>query len=278
MLYIYGQEYIPFPDTNSIWSVSTEKYVISGDTVINDNVYKKYFMTRGDTTFTFERASYFAAVREDSSKRIWAIKHDLSIESLQYDFSLNIGDTVTVTPIGDFDFREGSFNVEILDIDSIQIYQTYRKRYYISDWEIWIEGIGSSMGLFHSGISTIGIVDIGYPELLCYEQDGNIQYFTWDSICYKRIWVGLPYKESSDNGYTLYPNPSSGKLIFHIDEFNMSNCYMEIFSNTGILMKSFEITCSDLEIDCTDLASGIYIYHIKDEQWIFDTGKLLIKH
>ena len=260
--------------------MNTDKFSIGGDTIINDNTYKAYYITSGDTIFSFNHATYYAAVREDSLKRIWAIEKDSTKERLQYDFSLNIGDTVTVCPIGLFPFR-GEYNIEIGSIDSILINQTYRKLYEIgwpyTAWEYWIEGVGSTMGLFYSGISTLGIADIGYPALLCFELNDTINYFSYDSVCYSPIWVGLADGMSKTKRYNFMPNPFSETSVLHIDDIIKSHLSLGIYSTNGVLLKLFTIDHNDYLIDRIGLPSGIYIFQIKKNREIDYTGKLLIQ-
>ena len=37
-----SQNYIPFPDTNGVWTVGAKRIFIKGDSLFNSHVYKKY--------------------------------------------------------------------------------------------------------------------------------------------------------------------------------------------------------------------------------------------
>lgn len=186
----YSQQYTPFPASDAIWSVNIDKFAVQGDTTINSKLYKKYYRTNGDSTFVFENSTYYAAVREDTNKRIWGIKHDAVTERLLYDFSLEIGDTTYVFPYEDYNnWVLDSVGLIVIDIDSVPIDTTFRKRFKIStlnyirdqpEWvyEYWIEGIGSTVGLFSQGTFEPGIVDVVFYELLCYQENDFTEYFT----------------------------------------------------------------------------------------------------
>ncbi|NQY66893.1 MAG: hypothetical protein HRT72_04120, partial [Flavobacteriales bacterium] len=115
-----AQEYVPFPDSNAVWSVNTDKFYVSGDTVIEGLQYKKYFRTLEDSSLQVLNGTYYAALREDESKRIWAIKFDSIAPLLLYDFSVNVNDTITIYPLEDvFNNIPDSLEIVILDIDSV---------------------------------------------------------------------------------------------------------------------------------------------------------------
>ena len=95
-----GQKYFSFKDTGAIWSVNIEKFSSSGDTLIKGIKYKKFYETVADSIFSLDKASYFAALREDSSKKVMVIRDGSQYEKLLYDFSLKLGDTAVVYPYG----------------------------------------------------------------------------------------------------------------------------------------------------------------------------------
>jgi hypothetical protein len=112
-------EYHPITD-GCVWSVSNEKYMAVGDTVLNGKTYMKIYRQVAAQSFEFslENAEYFAAIRDDSvEQRVYAFIpsgtwiHDLSdyseartdtaLEVLLYDFSVAVGDTLTYYMLGD---------------------------------------------------------------------------------------------------------------------------------------------------------------------------------
>jgi hypothetical protein len=103
-LWSYSQDYYPFPDSNAIWNSKYGGYYgtpivrfgLNGDTVINNQVYKKVYQIVDDSTLNLANMTYYAAIRENASKQIFAKMTDYDDEILIYDFSLNIGDTILI--------------------------------------------------------------------------------------------------------------------------------------------------------------------------------------
>ena len=101
--------YHPITDGCS-WSVSNEKYMTAGDTVLNGKTYLKIYRQEGNQPFEFslESAEYFAAIRNDvAEKKVYAYlpagtlvwdhsqgHHvtDTGMEVVLYDFSPQLGD------------------------------------------------------------------------------------------------------------------------------------------------------------------------------------------
>ena len=99
------------PITNGcIWSVSNEKYMTAGDTVLDGKTYLKIYRQAGDQPFGFslESAEYFAAIRNDVAEKkvyvylpagtqVWNHSQghhvtDTGMEVVLYDFSPQLGD------------------------------------------------------------------------------------------------------------------------------------------------------------------------------------------
>ncbi len=101
--------YHPITD-GCIWSVSNEKYMTAGDTVLDGKTYLKIYRHVGDQPFEFslEDAEYFAAIRNDVAEKkvyvylpagtqVWDHNQghhvtDTGMEVVLYDFSPQLGD------------------------------------------------------------------------------------------------------------------------------------------------------------------------------------------
>jgi len=150
----YSQLKFFLPDSNAYFSISSYKFWFQGDTIINNKKYKKVFQQNYDTIADFNKAIYYAGVREDTiNEKIICIQKDDGIERLLADFSLNPSDTTSVYSFWPFGSPEKKL-VNVKNVDSIQINDFYRKRInidhgYLNYEESWIEGIGSTFGLFY---------------------------------------------------------------------------------------------------------------------------------
>jgi hypothetical protein len=293
--YSYSQEYTPFPEADAIWSVNIDNFAVHGDTTINSKEYKKYYRTNGDSTFAFENSVYYAAVREDLNKRIWGIKHDSLTERLLYDFSLEIGDTTFVYPYEDFNnWVIDSVGLIVLNIDSVLIDTTFRKRFKISTidvnfdqpgwvYEYWIEGIGSTIGLFSQGTFQPGVVDVSFYELLCYQENDFTEYFatyyTNYEACYMPVFESMLDESIERSKMELYPNPLTDISKIKISNFVNKEAYVEFYNIYGQLVKSdtFENNKNEIIINRNEFKEGFYLYRVYANRQIIGSGKLIVK-
>jgi hypothetical protein len=174
-----AQDYVPFPDSNAIWTSYRidvtcgdplyicyfDQFTLTGDTIIGTYSYNK--IVRGGSISN----NYFGGIRNDiPEKKVYFLKAYTDIDTLLYDFNINIGDTV---PVSYTNSNVYPAPWTVISIDSIFANGQYRKRFNISNtgWETsLIEGIGSVGGLFE---------EYFYPEgsstLLCFFQnDSNV--------------------------------------------------------------------------------------------------------
>ena len=255
----FGQ-HLNFPDSNAIWSVYNEKYFVDGDSTFNSIDYKKYYMTY-DTIVP--SGNFYALLREDTIlKKVYSIGSGKTQERLLYDFSLSINDTISVYPLS-FPYFSGSILIKVDFIDSILIDGNYHKRLKISGVnentgydEYWIEGIGSTMGIFNSGITGVVIFDSYYPTLLCFEKDGALLYsnplFT---SCRQNLPTGIK-DNSLDVKTKLFPNPATNTVFIKSD--NVIKSY-KIKSLQGQTIEQLATNTNLLSIDISKYTNGIYL-------------------
>ncbi|WP_410066833.1 T9SS type A sorting domain-containing protein [Barnesiella intestinihominis] len=109
-------------------------------------------------------------------------------EYLIYDFGVKEGETITR-----FDWiTQKSVSSTISKIDTVEIANTLRQRFWTGDKVLWIEGIGVEDGdLLRPGCST-DVSGLDTQDKLVYVKgpDGNIEYETSDAVndpCYSGI-------------------------------------------------------------------------------------------
>jgi hypothetical protein len=109
-------------------------------------------------------------------------------EYLIYDFGVKEGETIT-----HFDWiTQKSVSSTISKIDTVEIANTLRQRFWTGDKVLWIEGIGVEDGdLLRPGCST-DVSGLDTQDKLVYVKgpDGNIEYETSDAVndpCYSGI-------------------------------------------------------------------------------------------
>lgn len=263
------------PDSNAYISVSPYKFWFYGDTLINSKLYKKVYVQSYDSIPDFKKASYFAAVREDTiNEKIFSFQKQDSVERLIADFSVKSGDTVSVYTynwILNLNQPEPIHKTSIIhNVDSILINGNYHKRVNIleqtSEWpymESWIEGIGSTWGLFfpNAHIET-GTIEL--PLLLCVHINNALFYNHYHPYCYlHEFFVNV------DDGFdklkiAIYPTFAHEKLYVNFlnINYNFRNVYYKIIDMEGRLMQT-NFLDSNI-IDILNLPEGIYIISFID--------------
>ena len=292
-------QYVPFPDSNAVWSeihwksyfdppprwVYNQYALFNEDTVINDITYHKLYHTNSATEITRENSLCIGGIREDSLKRVFVNSSIFQVvpeiaEVLIYDFSLSEGDTlyneyskeICTSCFGIFEI--------VADIDTVKIHNDYRKVITFNNPNAvtWIEGIGSLQGLLQcwpdwptNGIST---------ELVCMHQNDILLYYYpgTDEIPYENcipsfVVDGFPILANTD--IKIYPNPVNGETVYFE---NLDFETLELFDLEGKLImketiKGFNIF--ELKIPC--LSPGVYTYRLKTKGLVPTQGKLVVQ-
>lgn len=251
---------INFPASGAIWSVYDQKYLVNGDSSLNAKEYKKYYISNDSIVTT---TSFYALLREDTiTRKVYAIAAGSTLENLLYDFSLSVNDTAIVYPLS-FPICSGPVSIKVESIDSILLAGNYHTRFKITgvDFpygmeEYWIEGIGSTMGIFNSGITAIFVTDITYPTLLCFEKDAITIYHNPDfTDCYELYPVGMPETEPEFDTY-MYPNPTNALLNIKAEKEIM---YFQMLSSTGTIVLNSQVNKKTFTVDISNFPPGIYL-------------------
>lgn len=282
---VNAQTYLPLIENEKTWSELgyiwpdgnwTDFYSIGNNTIINDSLYYELLFdsNRPDISLTL-----FGYLRETTSGQVYfrpftkSVKTFTDNEYLIYNFSSLPGDTLEVYSVVE------QINCQIV-IDSIVVGQYFninRRQYYYHLLEgsmystYFIEGIGSSQGLFQT---CMNLIDAG-SELLCTKIDTSLLYYNpyWHT-CEVPSTVGI--KENVDKIYIyIIPNPSNG--IFMIKSYKSVEIKLMLYSLFGGLLE--EITCSTnsiLNFKKYSKSYNVLIYKIYQNNQIIKTGKLLL--
>jgi hypothetical protein len=259
---IVGQDYIPLVADDKEWNVLQEifsyppptthytmNYKFDGDTVLNSIAYQKvygYCPEQG-----VEDWIYMGGIREENKKVYY---NPLGEEKLKYDFGAEIGDTIIVEVNSSY-----TETLIVESIDSILVENEYLKKmnlvYSLSNFsEIWIESIGSNIGVLHSGTAVaVG----GWTWLLCMHQEGELVYMNPDYTSCQMNNVSVSELEQHD--ITIYPNPAKDYLMIKVEE-NIDIQSIRIFNSNAC--KVFETGYSSDKIDISSLPIGLYYLEI----------------
>jgi hypothetical protein len=266
--------YHPFPDSSAVWNFHTtlamctlgggvESYysiTISGDTLINSQVYHKLFTPFVQSIVTgtcspYVFSGYDGAVRQDTANRkVFYVPPSDSTEQLLYDFSMQVGDTV-----------KGYIESIILPLDTVQsidsvlVGNNYRKRWLINSCYniMLIEGIGSTFGLIEPSPGCI--LDVPYYELICFKQNGMTLYPDTNANCE----VITDVKNINPETYltTITPNPFSDKLTINNNNNDLSEIILYDMVSRKLLQQKFT---NAVTLNTSQLAKGIYLYEVRN--------------
>jgi hypothetical protein len=256
--------YNPFPIDSAYWSVAhggsfdgcyyTIHYGMLGDTLIEGNSYSKIWQNT-DSVFNPSNATYFAALREDSTKKVFVRTYFDTTDVLLYDFSLEVGDTFC------FEFFSGNCHT-VQAIDSILIGNSFRRVIHIPDSEPqqWIEGIGNIYGLFDNMVT--GSI---YNELLCFQQNNSLLYFSFGPGCYCDNHIGISENISMFSS-TVFPNPATNSATIDFENPTNANFGLQVFDITGRTVIEQNIKTNRTQLNTQNLPPGIYQYRLISEK------------
>lgn len=289
--------YHSFPDS-AIWRVDYHshnpfqypyevkyyfQYYVTGDTLINSNIYKKIFKSYVGVDVllwslptdppTPTPAYYAGALRDDSlANKTFFVFPNTATDSLLYDYNLIVGDTVKGL-ISEY------ANMVVLSVDSILITGQYRTRWNLNHWSNdsinIIEGIGSSAGLIEQLYSYN--IDFTDRYLVCVK-DSSSTIFVSDynsTIGCNLIYEGL---NEIISGYTFkcYPNPFTTKITIQT-EIVLKNASLIVYNSFGQRIKQMDnISGQSFTLHRDNLPSGVYFLQVTQDNNTLITDKLVI--
>jgi hypothetical protein len=280
--------YHPLPAENAIWretfngsytsSCSDYQYIITGDTIIDSLIYHKiqksgveYYVDQwgwctGIIEYYFNY--YEGAYRNDSvNKKVYF--HKNSVDTLLYDFNLNVGDTLPTT------YTNWGPDNYIETIDSILIGSNFHKRFGIASfyepgyvYVHLIEGIGSTFGL-------LGIIQVPFEfgsGLLCFIQDGLTLYPDTNYIC--DLITDLGPELSNYFSIQINPNPFSKYAKISING-QIDNTEFRLYNIFGIEAYILQNISDGAIIDGSNFPVGVYIFKIIRNNTTLQMGKVV---
>lgn len=245
-------------------SIQYSKYCIEGiDTIINSITYTEVNFC------TALNATYHGAIREDVGQ-VFFVPADSTSEFLLYDFSANVGQNVDVIIQSHTDPLQGvEFTIQstlIDEIDTITVNNQPRRRLHVGGYS-WIEGIGSTTGLFmdpHYYLSgySLDLVCMSASNITIYSiEDGHLEQgipgncdLTLDVITY----------DFSDDLSKFFPNPTRGSLTLS-EHGEQPIKYIQVVNSFGKVISTHYPLISDFENMQINGAAGIYYVIINRE-------------
>ncbi len=297
---IKGQDYIPFPTSNTVWSEYHNAPVSSGlssyyyrnifsnkDTIIDAKIYQQLFYSLTDTMYCESPSVIYNGGIRESNRQVFYLPKDSSNEYLLYDFTVQVGDTLKYD-YSVFSSLYGLLKIDsllVLSIDSILILDgTYRKKINFSMFfsshlipnysTFWIEGIGNNMGLLCpiAELPTNGINNI----LGCLNNNNEYLYYNnLFNTCYPDNVSVLEF--SIQKKITINPNPVRDFCKIRWDNNNVQFHRIMISDIYGRIVFSEKIDQnSEITIDCRNFGQGMYLVSLADQIGRPLSSKLLI--
>ena len=262
-----AQEYLPIAQKGNEWHTFEtaihwiNNYVnwCSGDTIIGNVRYMKIMgiSNNGDPHL-------FTVLREEDGK-VWERHLSTSLETLLYDFTASVGDTLC--------FGEPGASFVLDSISMVQIGGIDRRKFWFGleydgfgnprAKETWVEGIGSDFGLLWSGY--YGVYD-GWHCLLCFHQYGEL---VWENPEYG-FCTYTTVEENKDSEIALYPNPGNNTLNICT---TLQNACVEVYDINGKLVHNQEITDNVTSINVESWPSGAYLWKVVANGKEAESGK-----
>jgi hypothetical protein len=276
-----SQSYIPFPDSNAIWterhansesSVDIYTYGLkNGDTVFNGISYHKLYFSNDSV---LDANEFWAGLRQDvAAKKVYLYKPG-SPEKLVFDFSLQTGDIF-------------NGNLQVSLVDSIFLGGVYRKRFSFTMTTSgipmsgqWVEGIGNTdMGGPFGYPAMQPTCDCG-SSTLCVGQNGQWIYHNTHHItpgCYKSMSI-------QDNApvwgpvVQVYPNPlTSGTGHISLPRGH-EFITLDIYNIAGSKLRSYDVSGkTNISLYRSELAAGMYYYRLTGTKANSYTGRFVVE-
>lgn len=284
-------QYIPFPDSNCIWSevnvppmgfgLYPEYYVLAlfnEDTMINSIEYHKLYVLY-DTIISKENAAYVGAIREDSTRKVYYKGESFHIfipdsqlnengELQLYDFSVDIGDTIHHAMF----IRTGDFLV-VSEIDTVEFLTGKRRVIHFEKygWVRWIEGIGNDMGLLYS--SGDRLTDGSGNALICFRINDTVSFLRKTSDdCFGYTTSVMEREKKS--GPAVYPNPVTGNSKLEIP---LSSVVLQIYNfNGSMIIRSHVKGMEYYTINSSRFNPGLYFFKILTTNDKIITGRFVV--
>ncbi len=274
----FGQSLL---ETNKMWNIVactnfgpcvTVSFKFEGDTILNGVNYKKLMETWNAPSDIW---TFHSAFREDESGKVFKNWGWDTEERLFYDFGLEQGDIFYFH----LPHSSDSIPLHVTAVDSVTLLNgEKRKRISLDDntnFEHWIEGIGSTNGVAFVAANWWYIIDL-YVDLNCYFEDDEEMYKHGN---YETCWyttVGID-DHSADPDWMVSPNPFDD--IFSIQsKANMGHDVEVRISNLhGAVLETHYHIGGNKIIAGKILEKGFYLMQIIENGRLVHVEKMIKK-
>ena len=154
------------------------------------------------------------------------------------------------------------------------------RKWILQGGEYWLEGIGSSYGLFNSlfqGFDTCF-------DLVCLSVNGTVQYQNASPACSTPIayncdggFVGINELLIDNSRSIIFPNPISSSAILQTN-IELNDGTLKVYDVLGQeVLTNTHLNGQEIKINRENLSSGNYYYKLTQKDVLISTGKLIIE-
>ena len=277
-------QYHPFPVEDGIWmnnhseyyvdennqaiitSSNDYKYCANGnDTIINTVAYKQ-------VDYCYSSGSSYQGAWRYNGGQVYFVPKDSLNEYLLYDFTLDAGSSIDIifqSYPGEAGYYE-IYETYIDYVDTVVVNGTQRRRLYTESYA-WIEGIGSTSGLF---METGTNVSNYFRSLVCMSTNDTLHYHD------DPLEIGEPgvcdftvsAEELSQNPRVsqVFPNPARSQMnLNNAEDYDR----LSIVDVTGREVASIAVTKGQPTINFSveDLRNGMYLLRAYSGQQLMNS-------
>ena len=238
-----------------------KQYYLGTDTLVNGIHY--YNIIENTPNNLQHPTNHTGYLREGNGKVFVNFTNDITNESLLYDFTLNVGDTIhSNDPSGQL-----PNNRIIYKIDTVQLMTGEKRKMFHSNYFSYIEGIGSTNGLFWPPSSICTCLPYYYTILACFKSGTDDlytdKYWCSDGNCCG-VLTDINEPKADMIRSSLQPNPASDFVKIEFSNTNDPCTSVEIMDFQGRKINSLPVTGTNgITIDVSHYHKGIYFILVR---------------
>jgi len=267
------------------------------DTIINDTIYKKVIQSKYNHNTPED--SLIGFIREDTvEKKVFFRRKSPffyepeGVDRLLYDFSIIEGDTIEV--FGYYFCEWFSNSYVVLSTDSINLLNNEKRKIWnlqrvdykynkniklaagyegkktgilippYSDFDTWIEGIGSLNGLINPGCFQLYTISFGLSLLCFFENEEHLYMHPGGDTCFID-WTSNVLDFTIEE-IMIYPNPVEEAINISLPDIFETESTIQIISICGKIIYESTFYGKNFKIEVSPYNSGIYLLKIKNHQ------------
>lgn len=245
-----------------------EENRIGEEVIVNDTVYRRIFSYGIDCLIREENGVVYSRRGMPYYNEVDYVG-DVAI----YNFNFNVGDSMnyylndhgTIIP----------FTFYVYRVDSINIDNTWLKRIYFDDGDIWIEGIGSMGGFNRVELAfTDGGAYEAYTEykLTCLHQNDELMYVFNNNYPECGTRVGLNDIQDDDFSVNIYPSIVDDYLNIESSVYPLQIRIIDIFGREVYGGRSYGKNV----INCKSFNNGVYYFISQNKNKKIKTCKFVV--